>query len=176
MSKQIVMASSFFSLSLILAGCGYQVAGHTTVIPKTVQSIAVPTFKNETQRFKIEQEVTAAVVRELRTRTRYNIRATENVDDADAVLKGTVTAYWSSPVVFDTTTQRATTSVVNMKVRVALTDRKTGKLLYENLDLQFQEHYEIGEGSNYFDESNAAMLRMSRTLATTLVSSILESF
>jgi hypothetical protein len=166
------------SLLLILtcacAGCGYHVAGHTTNIPASIQSIDVPTFKNETSRFKVEQQVTAAVVRELLTRTKYKVRASEKIGDADAVLKGTITGFSSYPVVLVNGNANA---LVNVRVKVSLIDQKTKKVLYENNDLVFRDQYEIsGTAANYFDESGPGVDRLSRSLAATLVSGILSGF
>src|SRR6266851_5189503 len=105
---------------VVLSGCGYHVAGTTNNLPTTLHSIDVPTFKNETSRFKVEQQVTAAVVRELMTRTKYDVRANTNAGDADAVLRGTIIGFAAYPVVVDPQNTRATTSLVNVRVRVSL--------------------------------------------------------
>ena len=55
------------------AGCGYHTAGHAVTLPDNVRTIAIPAFVNQTQTFKIEQMLTAAVVRELVTRTHYRV-------------------------------------------------------------------------------------------------------
>ena len=60
-------------LVLALTGCGYHTAGHVTTIPSNVQTIAIPSFVNQTQTYKIEQTLTAAVVREMVTRTHYHV-------------------------------------------------------------------------------------------------------
>ncbi len=51
-------------LCAVSAGCGYHTAGHAITIPDNVRTIAIPAFVNQTQTFKIEQMLTAAVVRE----------------------------------------------------------------------------------------------------------------
>ncbi len=166
------------ALVLTGAGCGYHVVGTTgSNIPKTIQSIDVPTFRNETSRFKVEQQVTAAVVREMLTRTKYEVRASEKASDADAELRGTITGFSAYPIVFDPQNNRATTALINIRMKVSLIDRKTRKVLYENPDFVYREHYEIsGQASTYFDESQAGVDRLSRTLAASLVSSILSAF
>ena len=175
-----MIARAFFSLRLCASvaffpGCGYHVAGRATALPASLHTIAVPSFKNETPRFKIEQALTQAVVRELITRTRYRIQSEE--DGSEAVLRGTVTGYWAFPVVFDPQSGRATTVAINVRLRVALVDRRTGKPIYENQDYIFSERYEISrETSGYFEESAPAIERMSRSVAAGLVSAILEGF
>ncbi len=159
-----------------LSACGYHVVGTTgNTIPKTVQSISVPTFRNETSGFKVEQTLTAAVVRELITRTSYQVRASDSATDTDAVLRGVITGLSSNPTV--STGGRATTAQVNVRMKVSLVDRKTGKVLYENADLVYSERYEIsGQASQYFDESSASVQRISRSVAAAVVSGILSGF
>ena len=166
------------ALLIFPAACGYHVVGTAgNTIPKTIQSIDVPTFRNQTSAFKIEQKLTAAVVRELQTRTRYKIRYSEDPGDADAVLRGTVTGFSSNAMIYDPISGRATTAQINVRMRVQLIDAKTQKVLYENQDLVFRDHYEIsGQASDYFDESSAAADRLSRALAATLVAGILSGF
>ena len=159
----------------VFAGCGYHIAGRADTIPKSIQTLAVPTFKNETSRFKVEQSLTSAVVRELITRTRFHVQSTE--DESDAVLRGVVTGFYSFPVVFDPQNGRATTMAINVRMRVSMIERKTGKVLYENPDYVYSERYEISQAaSGYFEESSPAMERLSRTFAAGLVSSLLEGF
>jgi len=157
------------------AGCGYHVAGKANTLPATLHTIAVPAFKNETAQFKIEEYLTNAVSRELLARTRYQVR--REPEESDAVLHGVVSGFYSAPLVFDPKSGRATTGSLNVRLRVSLVDRKSGKVLYENRDYLYSERYEIGQqSSQYFEESVAALQRLSRTMASALVSAILEGF
>ncbi len=163
------------SVAFFSGGCGYHVAGRANTIPSSIHIIAVPSFRNETPRFKIEQALTQAVVRELITRTGYRIQSEE--DGSDAVLRGAVTGFSTLPVLFDPQNGRATTVGINVRLRVALMDRRTGKPVYENQDYTFSERYELSrESSGYFEESSAAVERLARRVAANLVSAILEGF
>src|SRR5436189_169670 len=135
MSKYLLLA--VVGAAFASSGCGYHVVGSTNNLPSTLHSISVPTFKNETARFKVEQQVTSAVVREFMTRTKYDVRANESPGDADAILRGTITGFAAYPVVLDPKNTRATTSLVNVRVKVTLVDRRTGKVLYEKGDFDF---------------------------------------
>src|SRR5215471_8016423 len=77
------------ALLLALNGCGYHTAGKASHLPADVHVLAVPTFVNQTQVFKIEQIMTRDVVREFISRTRYQVTS-ESGGSADATLKGTV--------------------------------------------------------------------------------------
>lgn len=162
------------ALSLLLAGCGYHVAGRATRIPAAVQTIAVPTFVNRTSNYRIEQRLTAAVEHEFLAGTRYHI--VPRADSADAVLHGEVSSVESSVVVFDTTTGRATTVLVTVKLKVHLDDR-SGHALYTNDNFLFREPYEIStDVPSFFQEEGPALDRMARDFAMRLVSDVLENF
>jgi len=162
-------------VSLFCAGCGYRVAGHANTIPESVRSIAVPAFANETQTFKIEQMLTAAVVRELITRTHYHVLNQVN-DDADATLRGTVLSTYTAPLTYDSQTGRAASIMVVISAKVSLLD-KQGKVLYQNPSYLFREQYEVSRDLNsFFEEDSPALQRLSRDFAQTLVSNMLEGF
>jgi outer membrane lipopolysaccharide assembly protein LptE/RlpB len=165
----------FVVTCLFITGCGYHTAGHTTTIPQDVRTIAVPAFVNQTQTFKIEQMLTAAVVRELVTRTHYRVLNQVN-EDADAALHGTVLSTYTTPLTYDSQTGRAASVLVVISMKVALTD-KQGKVLYQNPAYLFREQYEVSRDLNsFFQEDSPALQRLSRDFAQTLVSNILEGF
>ena len=162
-------------LILLTTACGYHTAGHAVTLPANVQTIAIPAFVNQTQTYKIEQKLTAAVVREMVTRTHYRI-VNEPSDSADATLRGTVMSTSTSPLTYDSQTGRASSALVVVTVRVALTDRQ-GKILYQNPSYLFREEYQVSsELSSFFEEDSPALERLSREFARTLVSNVLEGF
>jgi len=162
-------------LCLLCAGCGYHTAGHSVTLPENIKTLAVPVFGNETQTYKIEQILTAAVVRELVTRTHYHI-LNEASDSADATLHGTVLSTYTSPLTYDSTTGRAASVLVIITMKVSLRD-KQGKVLYDNPSYLFREQYQVASNvTSFFEEDTTAVARLSRTFASTLVSNILEGF
>jgi outer membrane lipopolysaccharide assembly protein LptE/RlpB len=163
------------SFCLLNAGCGYHTAGHVVQLPDTVKTIAVPAFKNETLTYRIDQMLTASVVREFTTRTRYHI-LNDAGDDADATLRGTVLSTSATPLTYDTATGRAASVLVVVSMRVVLSDRN-GKVLYQNPAYLFREQYEVSQDlGSFFEEDSPAFRRLSQDFARTLVSNILEGF
>ncbi len=161
--------------SLLQVACGYHTAGHAVQLPESVKTIAVPSFKNETPTYRIEQMLTAAVVREFTTRTRYHI-VNDDGDDADATLRGTVLSTAASPLTYDTASGRAASLLVVVSMRVVLTDR-SGKVLYQNPAYLFREQYEVSQDlTTFFEEDSPAFRRLSQDFARTLVSNVLEGF
>lgn len=156
------------------AGCGYHTAGHAAQIPENVRTIAIPAFKNETLTYRIEQLLTAAVVQEFTTRTRYHVISAS--DGADATLRGTVLSTVASPLTYDTATGRAASVLVVVSMKVELVDRN-GKVLYQNPAYVFREQYELSQDlQSFFEEDSPAFRRLSQDFARTLVSNVLEGF
>ncbi len=159
---------------LVSAGCGYHTAGHAAQLPGNVKTIAIPAFKNETVTYRIEQLLTAAVVQEFTTRTRYRI--VSDSADADATLRGTVLSTVASPLTYDTATGRAASVLVVVSMKVELIGRD-GKVLYQNPTYLFREQYELSQDlQSFFEEDSPAFRRLSQDFARTLVSNVLEGF
>jgi outer membrane lipopolysaccharide assembly protein LptE/RlpB len=164
-----------FAGALICSGCGYHTSGKGANLPIQIHTLAVPAFVNQTHAYRVEQILTAAVVRELTTRTQYRIVNQES-GDVDATLHGTVMQTQTAPVTYDSTTGRASTSLVTVTMKVSLVDHK-GKVIYENPNYVFRDEYQISrELPSFFDEESPALDRLSRDFARTLVSNILEGF
>ena len=73
-------------------------------------------------------------------------------------------------------TGRSSGAQVIVQVQVRLID-KNGKTLFERPNVEFRERYEISVSPRqYFDESQAAVQRLSKDVARTVVSAILDNF
>jgi len=162
-------------MALASAGCGYHSAGHATKLPPDLKTIAVPAFVNHTHTYRVEQVLTAAVVREFLSRTNYRI-ANEASDSADATLRGDVLTTEFAPLTYDSNTGRASSALITVTMKVQLVDRQ-GKVLYQNQNYIFREQYQVSrEISSFFEEETPALDRLSRDFARTLVSNVLEAY
>lgn len=162
-------------MALAGAACGYRVGGQGTSLPTNLKVIAVPAFQNRTPWMRLEQRLTAAVMQEFIQRTRYRVVGSE--ENADAVLRGTVTRASTAPVIFDPTTGRASTVQVTVGVSVELRDLRTKKVLFRKTNYVFREQYEItSDLESFFEERDPAIDRLARDFAASLVSAILENF
>jgi outer membrane lipopolysaccharide assembly protein LptE/RlpB len=167
------MLLSVFLLSL--TACGYHVAGHADLMPKTVKTIAIPAFANPTTRFQIARMLPEDVSREFISRTHYQIVSDPN--QADAVLRGVVNNYSAYPTVVDPNSGRATGVQVIVNLQITLTERATGKVLFQRANFEFRDRYTISiDPQSYFDENGTAMGRVSKDAARTIVTGILENF
>jgi hypothetical protein len=158
-----------------LAGCGYQTGGKGETLPATLHTIAIPAFRNLTTKYKLTGMLPQEIGREFIGRTRY--RVVSDPSDADAVLEGSIVRYYSSPTVYDPATARSSGVQVIVWLNITLRERASGKELFKRTNLDVKERYEItGDQQTYLDESDAALGRLSRSVARQVVSSILEAW
>ena len=166
---------SFLAFLLLGAGCGYHTVGHSVQLPANVKTIAIPTFKNETNTYRIEQMLTNSVVREFTTRTHYQV-LNDASDAADATLRGTVLSTSASPLTYNSATGQAASVLIVVSMKVSLSDAH-GKVLYQNPSYLFREQYEVSQDlASFFEEDSPAFRRLSQDFARTLVSNILEDY
>ena len=165
----------FTPVLLILSSCGYGVTGKADLLPKTIKTIAIPAWSNATDRYKVGDRLAGALTREFISRTRYNVVA--DPDQAEAVLTGTVLQVLPQPTVTDPATGRAAGVQVLVIMRLRLTERATGKILFDRPQFEARQRYEISiDAAAYFEESSAAIDRLARDVARDAVSAILEGF
>jgi outer membrane lipopolysaccharide assembly protein LptE/RlpB len=158
-----------------LAACGYHTVGAATHLPPGAKSIAVPVFSTRTNSNRTEIEMTKAVIREFITRTR--LRVTPNEDaDTDAVLNGTILSQTVAPLTYNSQTQQSSSFLLTVVASVTLKARD-GRVLYQNGNYVFRQQYQTTTDlPTFFDESPAAIERLSRDFARQLVADVLESF
>ena len=90
------------------------------------------------------------------------------------VLHGTILKEMVAPLTYNTSTQQSSSYLVTLVVSVTLTGRD-GKVLYENKNYVFRQQYQsTTDLPLYFDESPAAIQRLSRDFARALVADVLE--
>ena len=144
-------------------------------MPKTIQSVCVPAFKNATSRYKLSERLAEAVSREFIARTKYHIGT--DTDTCDAILRGQVTNYLANQTTVDPTTGRATAADIHLILSVTFTERATGQVLYNNANFVMNERYEIAtDPIAYFEESDAGLNRVATQAARQIVAAILNKF
>lgn len=156
-------------------GCGYHVAGAASALPKTIHVIAVPALENKTTSYRLEQKLTAATIHEFLAKTSYKI--VSKPEEADAVLRGKVLGLEAVPVLFDTTTGRATTMLVTVKCEITFTENVTQKTLYHTDNFVLRNEYEIStDVKSFFEEQDPALDRVAQDFAARLVAAVLENY
>jgi hypothetical protein len=162
-------------LSAFCLSCGYQVAGRGERLPPDIKTIAVPIFVNQSSTFRIEEKLAAAITREFVERTKFRI--TPDPRGADAVLKGTVKEVRKGVITYNLTTGNASSFQIQVAADVTLVDLHSKKVVYANPNFVFREEYQVSQTtSGLFEEDQAALDRLSRDVARTLVTEVLENF
>jgi outer membrane lipopolysaccharide assembly protein LptE/RlpB len=172
------------SAAVGISGCGYHVAGRTNSLPKSIHVIAVPALENKTTSYRIEQRLTTATVHEFLAKTSY--RVVSDPANGDAVLRGKVLSLEAVPLLFDTTTGRATAMLVTVKCEITFEERESGKILYHTDNFVFRNQYEISTNvnnpsnpttiKNFFEEQDPALDRLAQDFAARLVAAVTENY
>jgi outer membrane lipopolysaccharide assembly protein LptE/RlpB len=158
-----------------LSGCGYHQAGSATHIPANVRTLAVPIFATKAQAYRTEMAFTQATIRELNTRTKYQILNTDT-DSADATLHGTILTQTITPLTYDATTSQTSSYLVTITAKVVLTAHD-GTILYRNDSILYREQFQSTQDlSSFIQEDGYAVKRVARDFAQAIVSDMLESF
>jgi hypothetical protein len=120
-----IVTVTFLCLFLLM-GCGYRMVGKETHVPPGLNSVAIPTFKNQTFEPGIEVPFTQAFLREFIQDRRVNV-----VDraEADSVLEGIVTYFTIYSVSYDKS-GFVIEYQANVILALTLKDR-AGKILWE---------------------------------------------
>lgn len=172
------MIRRFFMLplaSMVFAtGCGYHPVGAATHLPPDARTLAVPVFATRTDTYHTEAALTDAVIREFAARSSMRVSPSAG-GDPDVVLHGTILNEVVAPLTYNTTTQQSSSYLITLVVSVTLNGRD-GKVLYENKNYVFRGQYQsTADLPTFLDESPAAIQRISRDFARTLVADVLES-
>lgn len=160
---------------LVVSSCGYRFAGTDNDLPKTIHTVSIPAFTNLTTRYKLTDQLPEAISREFISRTRYRVVTDPNA--ADAVLRGAVLNYSFYPTVFDPKTFRAAFAELHVTLSVTLTERATGKVLFNRPNFDVRETYQISpDAQQYFEENEPALRRAGQQVARSIVSAVLQNF
>ncbi|MBI4457038.1 MAG: LptE family protein [Acidobacteria bacterium] len=159
-----------FFLCLVLVACGYRV---NTPVPSIagIQTLAIPTFKNLTSVFQVEQRLTRALIEEFSRRSTYKITSTES--GADATIQGEVLTMSAAPVIVGNESF-GTTFLVTLNARVRMVNLRTNEVLFRNDNYLFREEYVINRDiKQFFSEMNPALDRMARDFAQSVAATVM---
>jgi len=154
-----------FSIICVLVvgtGCGYRLGGQGLGPSLEIRSIAVPPFINATYEAGIETTVTDALLRELIKDRRLKV---VGVDEADAVMEGTVTSFATSSVAYDLSgfVLEYRTWVT---LDVILRRGKKGEILWSRRDLSETDVYRVSSEVRFTEaEKERAIQRIAEELA-----------
>ncbi len=155
--------------------CGYHTGAKADLMPKSIQTIAIPAFSTFTTRYRLIDLLPQEISREFTARTRFRI--VENPSEADAVLTGSINSAQVFPILFDPTSGKATRIQIVVLLTITLREQATGRTLYSRPNYGFKQFYDVAaDPHQFFDESGPALDRLTRDVAHDVVSSIVENF
>jgi hypothetical protein len=70
---RIMLCIMLLGVALACASCGYRVRSSVGKLPDGMQSLGIPTFRNLTSEYKIEQQISSAVLKEFLARTKSRV-------------------------------------------------------------------------------------------------------
>ena len=170
-------ASAFILLLLFASGfaeCYKPVTKNQ--LPARIKTVAVPAFQLESQalRYKLGSRFTDAVVRELVHRGR-GLRVQSEREGADAVIEGVIRSFSFGGVLLDDK-GRARIFEITITAAVTVRDQTENKVLYDNQNFVFRGEYEFAsDPRSFFNEEDPAVLRMSRSFAESIVSTLINA-
>jgi len=125
-------------------------------------------------RYKIGSRFTEAVMRELVHRGR-GLRVQGEREGADAVIEGVIRGFNFGGVLLDDK-GRARIFEVTITAAVTVRDQSENKVLYDNQNFVFRGEYEFAsDPRSFFNEEDPAILRMSRSFAESIVSTLINA-
>jgi len=167
------------AVAIVLPACGYSLSGKGNNLPATIRVIGVPLFVNNSSVPDVEVVLTDAVRTEFQSHSHY--KTVPEAEGADAVFTAIIRSVTLTPANINTATRQVSRYKATVTVEVLFKD-KDGKILYQNRAAQYFEEYDVttstqaNDPSAFFGQDRAALQRLAKNFAQSVVTSILEAF
>ena len=152
-------------LFALISGCGYTTK---SLISRKINSIYIPIFENSTFRRGLEFDLTKAVKDEIMSKTKLRIAQKDN---SDTILTGEITKVTETMLSSDLA-DNIVESRVSIYVNIKLVDRRTGRTLVDEKNVQHSAEFVVGRGENI----NSASQESTAILAETIVNHLEEKW
>ena len=174
--KTILRAFLFVLTLFLVSGFGECYKPVTkSQLPSYIKTVAVPAFQNNALRYKIEHRFTEAVMNEL-IRRGHGLKVQSEREGADAVIDGVVRSFGFSGVLLDDK-GRARIFEVTITAAVTVRDQHDNRVLYDNQNFVFRGEFEFAnDPRSFFNEEDPAVMRMARSFAESIVSTLVNGF
>ncbi len=170
-----VLVSFLLVCGLGAGPCGYRRLDAGGSLPPNIRTLAVQPFTNQTLRYRVEQRLTQAVAEEI-LRRRLPVTLISDLERADAVLSGDIKSVTTGQALVD---NRGTVRLFQIAIRsgVTLRDQTRNQVLFDHPSLEFRGEYEFSsDPRSFFNEEDAAVDRLARDFARSVVTTMLERF
>jgi hypothetical protein len=119
-------------LLVVVAGCGYHLAGTSADIPAEARSISIRLFDNQTREAGLEVRLQRAVEDEFR---RHGTLRVVPYPDGDLVLSGDIRRFATVPVAFSATDEAVQYQGV-IQITTRLVERESKRVIHDTAVLQ----------------------------------------
>lgn len=137
---------------LLMSGCGYS---FPHVYEGTHRVIYMPTWQNRTNKLGFDMQIYQSLSRWFQKSA--SVALTKENNGADLILVGEIISI-DLPSVSWNTTSEATVTKINLHVRYALKDQKTGKILWEVPNKLYTADYTVPISTLAADEAALAQI------------------
>lgn len=127
------LTALFIFIVMLVAGCGYHIAGQGGKMPGGIESVSIPIFTNSTAKPDIESTVTQAFVNEF-------VNTLHVTTDNDVVMRGTINSYELTAVSY---TQNDVNQEYRLTVTLSLVLVKGGDILWEDNAISNYEDFAV---------------------------------
>jgi outer membrane lipopolysaccharide assembly protein LptE/RlpB len=135
-------------------GCGYQMVGKDTHLPPGINSLAIPTFVNQTFEPGIEIPFTQGFLKEFIQDRRVKVVGR---DEADSVLEGVIKSFQIYSVAYDrsgTALEYQTAVIIDLTLK-----KKTGEILWTERDLSDTRVFRTSQNILVSESNKAAAIQ-----------------
>lgn len=172
-ARRRAAAALVAAAALLCGACGYRVVGLGGQLPGGVTRVEVPLFQNRTPRSDISRQLTEDFINRLVGSGKV---AVVRGPEAQAVIRGEVTAYRREPITFDAN-QKPLASRLTVVMDVSLVASEGGRVLFAERDVQARSDYVMGDDLEENDrQEDEAVVRVSDLMSQKLVGLMLEGF
>jgi len=154
--SELRTCSALLSITCValLLGCGYQMVGKETHIPPGLNSVAIPTFINQTYEPGMEIPFTQAFLKEFIQDRRVKV---VNRTEADSVLEGVIKSFEIFSVSYDRSgfaLEYQTNVVMDLTLK-----KRTGEILWREKDLMERRWYRASSNVLVNESNKAAAIQ-----------------
>jgi hypothetical protein len=166
------LAAAAAALALC-AACGYGVVGFGGKLPGGVNRVSVPLFENRTTRTDIGRKLTEDFIDKLVSSGKITVTHGE---DAQAVIRGVVTAYNKEPITFDAD-RKPLANRLTVVMDVSLVSSEGGRILFEERGVAARWDYVLTSVLELNDrQEDDSVGNVSKLMSEKLVNLMLEGF
>lgn len=148
--KKYIVAVSFVAI-VLLAGCGYHFSPGGEHIDKSIRTVYVETFANKTTEANVENSFRNAFIDQFRKSSRFKIA--ERLEDADAVVRGSINNISSAHLSY-ATTDVAKEDRVTAVMELLFEERESRKVIWSNQAFSWYSDYSVSSTNPSLTDTN----------------------